>query len=276
MKSCAAMICVSLLAAGALRLQAQTQAQAQEPFAVYDSFPDGQLSPDLWNGAERGPILDIVRIVKGGELRLESRSYSNTREDAGVRTGRVDAGFTHDGKLTAIRTKVHVDRVSVTACAANPSAADASAQIFGAFFNTGEATPHSHVNDVVARLTIGRASNSLDPADRLRVTGTVLQCRDDDCSDALELSTNDLGTALVGATTALSVRWMPGNHAFEFRKDTDRVQAGYLVSDVTPPGNPEKLLGVVGTAPNCSLAPRPQASIAAAFNNVAVNASAVQ
>src|SRR5678809_940022 len=114
MKSCAAMICVSLLAAGALRLQAQTQAQAQEPFAVYDSFPDGQLSPDLWNGAERGPILDIVRIVKGGELRLESRSYSNTREDAGVRTGRVDAGFTHDGKLTAIRTKVHVDRVSVT------------------------------------------------------------------------------------------------------------------------------------------------------------------
>ena len=51
MKSCAAIICVSLLAAGALRLQAQ----AQEPFAVYDSFPDGQLSPDLWNGAERGP-----------------------------------------------------------------------------------------------------------------------------------------------------------------------------------------------------------------------------
>jgi hypothetical protein len=122
---------------------------------------------------------------------------------------------------------VHVDRVSVTACAANPSAADASAQIFGAFFNTGEATPHSHVNDVVARLTIGRASNSLDPADRLRVTGTVLQCRNDDCSDALELSTNDLGTALVGATTALSVRWMPGNHAFEFRKDT-RPRAGGL------------------------------------------------
>jgi hypothetical protein len=35
------------------------------------AFPDGQLSPDLWNGAERGPILDIVRIVKSGELRLE-------------------------------------------------------------------------------------------------------------------------------------------------------------------------------------------------------------
>jgi len=54
------------------------------------------------------------------------------------------------------------------------------------------------------------------------------------------------------------------------------VQAGYLVSDVTPTGSPEKLLGVAGTAPNCSLSPRPQASIAAAFNNVAVNASAVQ
>lgn len=214
--------------------------------------------------------------VKGGELRLESRIYGNTRDDAGARTGQVETGFRRDGRLTAIRARLHVDRVSVTACAANPAPAEVAAQIFGAFFNTGEATPKSHVNDVAARLTIGRASNSLDPADRLRVTATVLQCQNDDCSDAATLSSSDLGTVAVGATTAVLVRWMPGNHAFEFRKDTDRVQVTYAVPDTTAPGNPEKLLGVVGTVPSCSLAPRPQASISAAFNTVSVNASAVQ
>lgn len=270
MKACAAILSLSLLGAGTIALQ------AQEPFALYDSFLDGQLSPDLWNGAERGPVLDILRLVKGGELRFESRSYAGTHEDTGVRTGRVDAGFRHDGRLTAIRAKLHVDRASATACAANPAPAEVAAQIFGAFFNTGEATPHSHVNDVVARLTVGRASNSLDAADRLRVTATVLQCQNDDCSDAAVLSSNDLGTVVLGATTTVFVRWLPGNHAFEFRKDTDRVQADYAVADTTPPGDPEKLLGVIGTVPNCSLTPRPQASIAAAFNNVNVNASAVQ
>jgi hypothetical protein len=110
----------------------------------------------------------------------------------------------------------------------------------------------------------------------LRVTATVLQCQNDDCSDAVTLSSNDVGTVAVGATTAVAVRWMPGNHAFEFRKDTDRVQVNYAVPDTTPPGNPEKLLGVTGTVPNCSLGPRPLAAIAAAFNTVSVNASAVQ
>jgi hypothetical protein len=270
MKSCAAIICVALLAAGTLQLR------AQESFILYDTFPDGAMSPDLWTGAEHGPVLDLVRAVKGGELRLESRIYGNTREDTGARSGQVDTGFRRDGKLTAIRARLHVDRASVTACAANPAPAEAAAQIFATFFNTGEATPRSHVNDVVARLAVGRASNSLDPADRLRVTATVLQCRDDNCSDAVTLSSNDLGTVLVGGTTTLFVRWLPGNHAFEFRKDTDRVQVNYTVADMTAPGNPEKLLAVGGTVPNCSLAPRAQASIAAAFNTVSVNASAVQ
>ena len=270
MKLCAAIICVSMLAAGTLQLQ------AQDSFVLYDTFPDGALSPDLWTGAERGPILDLVRAVKAGELRLESRTYGNTREDAGVRNSQVDSGLRRDGKLTAIRARLHVDRASVKACAANPAPSEVAAQIFGAFFNTGEATPKSHVNDVAARLTVGRASNSLDPADRLRVTATVLQCQNDDCSDAVTLSSNDLGTVAVGATTTLFVRWLPGNHAFEFRKDTDRVQVNYSVPDVTAPGNPEKLLGLVSAVANCSLAPRPQASIAAAFNTVSVNASAVQ
>jgi hypothetical protein len=271
MRACAAIISLSLLAAGTLRLQ------AQEAFVVYDTFADGQLSPSLWTGGGVGrSVLDVVRIVKGGELRLESRSYADTREDADVRVGRVDAGFRHDTRITAIRTKVHVDRVSTTACAANPAPAEVAAQIFGAFFNTDTPTANSHVNDVVARLTIGRASNSLDPADRLRVTASVLQCQNGDCSDAVTLASTDMGTVLVGATTAVAVRWLPGSHAFEFRKDADRVQSNYTVSDAAPPGNPEKLLGVVGSVPNCSLAPRPQSAIAAAFNNVAVNASAVQ
>ena len=270
MKSGAALICVSLLAAGAMQLQ------AQESFALYDTFPDGAMSPDLWTGAEHGSVLDLVRAVKGGELRLEGRFYGNTRDDADVRSGSVESGLKRDRKITAIRARLHVDRASVTACAANPAPAEVAAQIFGAFFNTGEATPKSHVKDVAARLTIGRGSNSLDPADRLRVTATVLQCQNDDCSDAATLSSNDLGTVAVGATTAVLVRWLPGNHAFEFRKDTERVQVSYPVPDTTAPGNPEKLLGVVGTVPNCSLAPRSQASIAAAFNAVSVNASAMQ
>jgi hypothetical protein len=85
MKLCAAIICVSMLAAGTLQLQ------AQDSFVLYDTFPDGALSPDLWTGAERGPILDLVRAVKEancGSRAAPTATRVKTRASATARSTR--------------------------------------------------------------------------------------------------------------------------------------------------------------------------------------------
>ncbi len=150
-----------------------------------------------------------------------------------------------------------------------------SDRLYGSFFNTGAPSPGSHVNDVVARIQVGRSSASMEPANVLRVNTRVYQCLDPDCLDGAELYSQDLGSITLGQSTTLTLQWDQPTHHFIFQRDSQApVVFAYAFSDVTPPGRPNKRIDTAVDVPACMSAPRPDALAQQFIENVLVNQSA--
>jgi hypothetical protein len=233
--------------------------RTQEPLALYDDFSSPRIDPDRWIGGGGGdPSLDVVRRVRFGELRLFNRSYAQTDSNLGSRLGQVAAAFTNQRAITAIQATVRVDALATRACSANETAGRAFAQLFGSYFNSATPIPNSHLNDVAAIVDITRSSDSLDPPNVLRINAGVLLCSTPQCSDGTTLAGSPLGTVAAGVPVTIRVQWEPANDRFVFQRgNRPAVFALYTVSDVAPAGNPNKILAVNASVPNCAVTRRP-------------------
>jgi hypothetical protein len=264
-------VCLVACLIGAAGGTGRTQAQ----LVLFDNFNEPRLSPENWRDGGTG-ALEMLRDVRDGELRLANRSYAETTNDAGTHSGQVFASFVNAAGVTAIQTAVRIEGLRVEGCSASSTPAYADANIFGAFFNAATPVPNSHVNDVTAAIRVSRVSNTTDDAATLRITGIVARCENADCSIADGIGAVALGTVQRDSAVRLRLEWQPDSDRFAFRRGNSAdVFVPYAVSDAAAPGNPHKLLGTLAQVPNCTSAPRPFGFVAASFDNVLVNASAL-
>jgi hypothetical protein len=258
------------LLTGAASIAAAAAAFAAEPYSSYDNFSAGTtLDASRWRPLER------TRLVVGGQLSLVQRDIGAQTSNAGT------AGQSFGDNLrgnpafaTQLRALVTVDSAAVTGCAANPEPSDVQARVIGSYFNTGPSTPGSRVNDVIATVRLIQRSDA--PAGQLRAEGVVVRCTTADCV-GVELvgPIRDLGPAVFGTPYLLRVDWDQAGNRFRFRVDSNAiVNAPYSVADALPPVLAFRAVQTRTLLANCFGGPRTAGSIAARFDNVAVNASA--
>ncbi len=255
---------------------ASVPAPALEPLALYDDFSSTRLDPDKWVGSELGEWgSDAKRGILMHRLELLYIGDCDTTPNNVDCESILQVNFTNPTTVTAIQAVIMPVQAVTTGCVSNPLPTFAAARLYGAFFNTGAPTPGSHVNDVVARIQVGRSSASTDPAPVLRATARVVQCLDQDCLDGPELYSQDMGPITVGQRTTLGMQWSQTDHAFIFARDDQPVFVfPYALSDVTPPGRPDKRLDAAVDVPSCTTISRPDALIQVFIDNVFVNQSA--
>jgi hypothetical protein len=259
------------LAAFAAAIVTSPQAFALEPFKVYDTFGDPAISPARWFDTER------IRSIKAGVLQLAQRSYGLNTSDVGSTFSNWNDSLTNAIAVTALRAKIMVNAVEVSACPTNTALGQSRARISGTFFNVGTPTPGSQVGDALAQVRITRFSNSADPAGVMRVQGILSICTTADCNAAATVGNIvDLGTVSVGQAATVQLQWDKPAKTFLFSRDGGAFSGSvaYADSDASPPSSVFKQVSTRLDLPSCMSAPRVAGYIDASFDNVLVNASA--
>jgi hypothetical protein len=263
------------------------KARAQlEPLVLYDDFSAPTISASKWFGGEGFDFLGLEakRGVSNGQLELATRSVGFTASDSGVGTNSVFLAHPAPEEVTDMRVKITASRVRARGCATNSNdVTETFAVLSGAFFNTAAPQPVSassqvsnndRTNDVVA--AIGLYSNSTFPAGAAGVLFYVIECTNNDCSTFDIIDADLLADVPVGTEVNVRMQWDQTNHQFTFGQSAnDTVSVPYAVSDSSSPGMPFKRLEVSNSVANCTTEPRPIAEIAALFDDVSVNQSAV-
>ena len=248
----------------------------REPLALYDDFKARHLDPNLWFGSQSGNhVLETIRRIPWGRLKLVNLSYGNTDSNFGRDRGIVSLRFIDPASVRAIAATVKVARFKIESCEANSSPTVTVARISGAFFNTGTPIPGSAVNDVFGSIDIRHRST--DPPGVLQVRAFVFRCNDPGCFSVDFFADEILGTVKRWKATRLRLEWDPNNDQFIVQRDEDpEVFLSYgPLSDSAPPGRPRKRLSIHNFVPNCPAElRRPFAFMRAYFDNVFVNESA--
>ena len=257
-------------------------AEALEPLKLYDNFDQALINPDKWRGDQfqtGGFYQELVRKITPEEhnLRLLNRSYGNTFSYSGNTLNLFRLAFTRPDTITAIRSRVQVRNVESTGCP-DLTPTQASAQIFGFFFNTNATVLGDATSDVIAGVAVRRRSNSPDPSDVLEIFYFVNLCGDRNCvvSPPLVGGEGLLGTVTTGEWVSLLVQWDKDHHRFIFQRDREQpVFVTYTGFSPVPPGVQLKTLDAANFVASCSGSGRPVGMVDALFDNVFVNQSAL-
>ena len=250
-------------------------AEALEPLKLYDNFDQALINFDKWRGDQfqtGGFYQELVRKTtpEDHHLRLLNRSYGNIYSQSGNTLNLFRLAFTRPDTITAIRARVQVRNVESTGCP-DLTPTQATAQIFGFFFNSGP-------GDVVAGMAVRRRSDSTDPPGVLEIFYFVNQCKDPNCITEESISDGVLGTVNTGEWVRLLVQWdntgLPP-HRFIFQRDSQTPKIiPYSKSDVAPSGVQLKTIGADNFVASCSGFGGPVGMVDALFDNVFVNKSA--
>lgn len=243
---------------------------ALESYVLYDDFALPTLDGNRWSAVER------VRQVDANAMQLVQREWGLTTSDAGSQSISWSEGVTRPGRITQLRATVRVAALDMTGCAPNPAPTQARARVLATFFNSGNRVPGSLVGDVLAQISVNRASNSADAPGVLRVDASLFMCDSSDCNTGgTSIGFTSLGTTTVGTNTLVQIEWDKANKRMLFSRDQATPAAiTYTVDDNTSPGNDFKSVGTRTSVASCASAPRAFAHIDARFDNVSVNASA--
>jgi hypothetical protein len=234
---------------------------------VYDSFNQMFLNPNKW--ATSSPcftqsVLECVREIRNGELRLAVRGYGAKDSNVGSQYGESELHFIKPASVRSIASQLVVQRTNALSCATNLDSAHAHALIAGRFFNSGSAVAD---DDMEAFLIFDHSSG--DPIGVLSV-GAFMHWHGQFFGDV------SLPPAKVGQQIIAQLRWDQPNHQF-VASWTD-VRTGvvaqalmpYLISDTTPPVSSDKLLGVRAFTPNCLDTKFRSVDMDAAFDDVTI------
>jgi hypothetical protein len=256
-------------------------AAAVEPWALYDDFSSTFLDPAKWpaTGQERR------RLVEGNVARLMQRDLGRTDTDSGRNGASFGNSLTRGTAVKQMRSYVRINAIEMTACSApsvNTTPTRVRARLVNTFFNTGNRVTGSNVGDVLAQLYMYRDTNSSDPANTVRIEGSVIQCRDSTCIDGNTVgTTGPMGTAILGQNVLLTMEWDRVAKQFRFSRDNGLTwfpvsynTATLSLDDSSEPGNMFKSIGTRTDVANCASGTRASAYIDAQFDSVAVNKSA--
>lgn len=122
------------------------QAQSSQELSLYDNFNQQFLNPNRW--ATSSPcftwsVLECVREIQNGKLRLAVRGYGATNANQGTQYGESELHFINPTPIRTIATQLVVRRTSAQSCAANPNPDEgghAHSLLAGTFFTAGAAT----------------------------------------------------------------------------------------------------------------------------------------
>jgi hypothetical protein len=246
------------------------RAQAQHSslhFALYDNFNEQFLSPAKW--ATSSPcftwsVLECVREIQNGQLRLAVRGYGAKTSNVGTQYGESDLHFINPTPIRSIATQLVVRRTSALDCPANPEGSHAHALFQGNFFNSGSG---SATDDVQALLIFDRFST--DPAGVLSAQAFMSW-------QGQFFGNVSLGTVRVGQSVIAQLQWDQSNHQFLASwRDVDsgvvtQASMPYSMSDTTPPATPDKLMGVRAFTANCLGTKMLSVGMEATFDDVIV------
>ena len=272
--------CVSCVSPGRAQ-QTTTQAtdiretQAPHGAIVYDDFNHKWLDPTNWaaaapNGATSNyteacyystNVLECVREIQNGKLRLAVRSYGARNSDEGTQYGESKIIFTQP--FTSISADVVVRGTKSSNCAANTSESWTQAMFTGRFFNSGSGDPN---DDVDGHLTV--ASSTADPG-ILNVSSFLFW-------QGQYFGFVTVGTVPVGVPIRASLQWIPSGHklraGFEnlITHQYFAADVPYSMSDTTPPTGYWDGLYVQAFPVNCT-AQQTSSQIEATFDNVVLN-----
>jgi hypothetical protein len=247
---------------------------AQEPswdLVLYDNFNQRFLDPTKWStypGCFTGSVLECVREIQDGRLRLAVRSYGATNTNEGVGYGPSELHFVDPAPIRSIATQLVVRRTNSLGCLANTTFlpnSHAHALLQGNFFNSGSG---NQADDVQGLLIFDRMSS--DPEGVLSV-GAFMHWQ------GQFFGFVSLGTVNVGQKVIAKLAWDQPHAQFvaswtdvETRRKV-QVFLPYTMPDTTPAAAPDKLLGVRTFAPNCVGKQMLFSDIEATFDNVMIH-----
>lgn len=244
------------------------EAQSPQELSLYDNFNQQFLNPNKW--ATSSPcftwsVLECVREIQNGQLRLAVRGYGATDSNQGNQYGESELHFTNPTPIKSIATQLIVRRTSALGCPANTGvSAGTQAILQGNFFNSGSGDP---ADDVQALLFFNHLPT--DPQGVL--TAVALLHWQGQFFGGVEL-----GTVNVGQKITAQLTWDKRNHQF-VAAWTDVATGNptqafmpYSMQDRTPPAASDKLLGVRVFTPNCVGTHMLFSDMEATFDNVMI------
>lgn len=275
-----AKIVVVLVAIVSLALASASPSWAQT-LATYDAFDSVLIKPLKWYGDEQrsfgGNQTETRRAIQAGRVRLENRTWGDRYNAVGnPSAARNSLVALASPAITVMRATIVPRALDITDCPTSEFVGSVRARLFGFFFNAGESIAGNSVDDVFAAAQIHRTSASTDAPGLFRVIAYVGICLDEPCLGASSLGSVDLGTVALNTPITLEIRWEPGNSRFSFQRDANaRVRVAYTVRNRQAASWPVKRLDVTNQVPRCRTRPRPASFLAAEFDDVMVNESAL-
>jgi hypothetical protein len=254
-------------------------AQALEPLVLYDDFNATRIDPAKWSGTEgfaapRNPNAEALRMILGGALRVQLTTYGNTSADSEAQHGRFGLVLANPVPVTAMAAKVTVFRAEAEACAANPAASRARAQLLGFFFNNGSSTgPTDRTGDILAGM-----NKDLD-RDGRSIVAFISRCLDTACTSSPTLVSHVFAaTWSPRHPDTLQLQWDREGQQFLFAVNPgaageETAALSYPASDAFPAVQAFKAIRASHSAANCAEA-RKQVSMTATFDDVLINESA--
>ncbi|HTR25535.1 MAG TPA: hypothetical protein VMI10_16280 [Terriglobales bacterium] len=231
--------------------------------SYYDTFEGKWINPNKWVATfpqAWGNPLEIVREVRGGQLRLALRNTGNSDKDSGIQWAENELYFSNQSRIFSITTDLTPRNASTTTCPANPDGPAVHLTVGGSFFNSGTGDPQQ---DVVAVLVVGDASP--------KTVGVNLWVATDygATSQSIGIDYYPLGQRLT-----LYLKWDKANHQFIASVTANgvptQVSLPYAFADTMPPASPSKALAVELQTQNCT-ATKMYSYGEALFDNVSIN-----
>jgi hypothetical protein len=242
------------------------QAQVYGGGILYDDFHERWLDPAKWQPMYPncwGNVLECVREIRNGKLRLAVRNIGDTESDLGIQFSESEVYFVHPNAITSITADMNV-RFSGIGCVTNDTdRTHTQVQLGGGFFNAGTGNPD---DDMVVWLIVW--VDTIEPIMRASVywgrpwPGPATN---------VPLATYPVGSQLTG-----TLKWDKANHRFigttEIQGEEGpgtEVEIPYSESDVAPPANPLKALQASQHTLNCTSA-KTNGQVEATFDRVII------
>jgi len=245
--------------------------QWSPPLVRFDNFNQKFLDPNKW--ATSSPcftwtVLDCVREIQNGQLRLGVRGFGATDSNQGSQYAESELHFLRPSTIKSIATDLVLRRLEGPACPDNADPPGGHAILQGTFFNSGTGDPN---DDVQGLLLIDNRAPSENPgvADVCSMLYWQGQFFNGVC----------LGSVRFGQKIKAQLTWDQSNHQFlsSFTDPATGITAQesmpYSMPDTRAAAAPDKLIGVRVWGPNCIGKQGLASDIEATFDNVMVGAS---
>jgi len=242
--------------------------RAPSSLVPYDNFNRQFLDPNKWQVSSpcfTWTVLECVREIQNGQLRLAVRGYGATNSNTGNQYGESELHFNNPSRIKSIATQLTIRRTTAANCPASTEFNSGTQAILqGNFFNSGSGNP---ADDVQALLFFNHLPT--DPQGTLTVVALLNW-------QGQFFGGGELGTVNVGQRISAKLIWNQTNHQF-VASWTDmasgvlsQIPMAYAISDTTTAAAPDKLLGVRVFTPNCIGTSMLVDDIETTFDNVMV------